>query len=127
MQKAYWRGVGAIDPYWDAEMELLSKNPQFSLYSRIWLLHSHDPPLLLATFVDSGERKVKIKGSLISGDSYIQGSTIYKSDLGFRSNIATGSLISESVILGDVKVGAGCSIREPSSTNRLKSPRHYHW
>lgn len=111
METTYWRDVGTIESYWSAHMDLLSKNPPFSLYNRSWPLHTYYPPLPPATFVDSGERKVKITDSLISGGSYIQGSTIYKSVLGFRSNIAAGSLISESVILGDVKVGAGCSIK----------------
>ncbi len=111
IQTTYWRDVGTIDSYWAAHMDLLDKNPPFSLYNRSWPLHTYYPPLPPATFVDSGERRVKITDSLISGGSYIQGSTIYKSVLGFRSNIAAGSLISESVILGDVKIGAGCSIK----------------
>ncbi len=74
-------------------------------------MHTYYPPLPPATFVDSDERKVKITDSLISGGSYIQGASIYKSVLGFRSNIAAGAMISESVILGDVKVGAGCTIK----------------
>ncbi|WP_165311683.1 glucose-1-phosphate adenylyltransferase [Vibrio ziniensis] len=111
IQTTYWRDVGTIDSYWAAHMDLLDKKPPFSLYNRSWPLHTYYPPLPPATFVDSGERRVKITDSLISGGSYIQGSTIYKSVLGFRSNIAAGSLISESVILGDVKIGAGCSIK----------------
>lgn len=111
IDNTYWRDVGSIDAYWSAHMDLLEKKPPFSLYNRNWPLHTFYPPLPPATFVDSGERKVKITDSLISGGSYIQGSKIYKSVLGFRSNIAAGSLISESVILGDVKVGAGCSIK----------------
>ncbi|MGY2573622.1 glucose-1-phosphate adenylyltransferase [Vibrio sp. C8] len=111
IETTYWRDVGSIESYWSAHMDLLAKNPPFSLYNRSWPLHTYYPPLPPATFVDSGERKVKVTDSLISGGSYIQGSTIYKSVLGFRSNIAAGSLISESVILGDVKVGAGCSIK----------------
>ncbi|MFV0447324.1 MAG: glucose-1-phosphate adenylyltransferase [Vibrio sp.] len=108
---AYWRDVGTIDAYWAAHMDLLQKNPPFSLYNRSWPLHTYYPPLPPATFVDSGDNRVKVTDSLVSGGSYIQGSTIYKSVLGFRSNIAVGSLVSESVILGDVKIGAGCTIK----------------
>lgn len=107
----YWRDVGTIDAYWSAHMDLLEKNPPFSLYNRNWPLHTYYPPLPPATFVDSDDRKVKVTDSLISGGSYIQGSCIYKSVLGFRSNVASGSLISESVLLGDVKIGAGCMIK----------------
>lgn len=107
---AYWRDVGTIDAYWSAHMDLLDKDPQFSLYNRNWSLHTYYPPLPPATFVDSGDHKVVVTDSLISGGSYIQGSKIYKSVLGYRSNIAMGSEVRESVVLGDVKIGAGCRI-----------------
>lgn len=107
----YWRDVGTIDAYWSANMDLLAKDPQFSLYNRSWPLHTYYPPLPPATFVDIDNHKVKVTDSLISGGSYIQGSKIYKSVLGYRSNIAHGSIISECVLLGDVKIGAGCSIK----------------
>ncbi|CAH0525580.1 glucose-1-phosphate adenylyltransferase [Vibrio hippocampi] len=107
----YWRDVGTIDAYWSAHMDLLDRDPEFSLYNRNWPLHTYYPPLPPATFVDAEDRKVKVTDSLISGGSYIQGSSIYKSVLGYRSNIAAGSIISESVILGDSKIGAGCTIK----------------
>lgn len=110
-ESTYWRDVGTIESYWSAHMDLLDKDPEFSLYNRSWPLRTYYPPLPPATFVDVKDKKVKITDSLISGGSYIQGSTIYKSVLGFRSNIAAGSFISESVILGDVKIGAGCTIK----------------
>lgn len=111
-ETTYWRDVGSIDSYWSAHMDLLDKDPQFSLYNRKWQLHTYYPPLPPATFVDVDENKVnKVTDSLISGGSYVQGSDIYKSVLGYRSNVASGSMISESILLGDVKVGAGCKIR----------------
>jgi glucose-1-phosphate adenylyltransferase len=111
-ETTYWRDVGTIDSYWAAHMDLLDKDPHFSLYNRKWQLHTYYPPLPPATFVDVDENKVnKVTDSLISGGSYVQGSDIYKSVLGYRSNVASGSMISESILLGDVKVGAGCKIR----------------
>ncbi|MDC0609477.1 glucose-1-phosphate adenylyltransferase [Vibrio sp.] len=107
----YWRDVGTIDSYWAANMDLLGKDPEFSLYNRSWPLHTYYPPLPPATFVDVDNHRVKITDSLVSGGSYIQGSEIYKSVLGYRSNIAAGSIISESVILGDTKIGEGCIIK----------------
>jgi glucose-1-phosphate adenylyltransferase len=83
----------------------------FSLYNRKWPLHTHYPPLPPATFIDTDDCKVKIANSLISGGCFIQGSQIQRSILGFRCNIGPCSHISESVLLGDVKIGEGCSIR----------------
>lgn len=110
-EATYWRDVGTIDSYWSAHMDLLESDPEFSLYNRKWPLHTFFPPLPPATFVDMDSHETKITDSLISGGSYIQGSAVYKSVLGYRSNIAAGSRISESILLGDVKVGAGSSIR----------------
>ncbi|MGO1298190.1 MAG: glucose-1-phosphate adenylyltransferase [Vibrio sp.] len=107
----YWRDVGTIESYWEAHMDLLGSEQKFSLYNRFWPLHTFYPPLPPATFVDSAEKKVNITDSMVSGGSFIHGSNIYKSVLGYRTNIATGCCISESVILGDVKVGAGCTIK----------------
>lgn len=110
-KETYWRDVGTIESYWEAHMDLVGKDPAFSLYNRSWPMHTYYPPLPPATFIDVDDQKVKITDSLVSGGSYIQGSNIYKSVLGYRSNIGAGSCISESVILGDVKIGAGCTIK----------------
>ena len=110
-ESTYWRDVGTIDAYWSAHMDLLKSDPQFSLYNRSWPLHTFYPPLPPATFIDAEERKVKITDSLIAGGSYLQGAKIYKSVLGYRSNVGPGTMVSESVILGDVKIGANCTIK----------------
>ncbi|MCG7497256.1 glucose-1-phosphate adenylyltransferase [Vibrio sp. Of7-15] len=110
-EEVYWRDVGTIDAYWQAHMDLLKKDAPFSLYNRQWPLHTYYPPLPPATFTDSENEKVKMTDSLISGGSYVQGASIYKSVLGYRSNIGRNTLVSESVLLGDVKIGENCSIR----------------
>ncbi|WP_338127312.1 glucose-1-phosphate adenylyltransferase [Vibrio cincinnatiensis] len=106
----YWRDVGTIDSYWQSQMDLLARDPLFSLYNPRWPIHTYYPPLPPATFVDVGNNKVEVTDSMISGGSYIQGSRIHKSILGYRTNIAEGSMVNESIILGDVKIGAGCVI-----------------
>lgn len=54
---------------------------------------------------------MQIIDSLVCNGSYVRGSRIEKSVLGFRSNIASACDISESILLGDVKVGEGCVLR----------------
>ncbi|OAN11138.1 glucose-1-phosphate adenylyltransferase [Photobacterium jeanii] len=107
----YWRDVGTIESYWQAHMDLLSEDAPFSLYNRQWQLHTYYPPLPPATVLDSEECKVDINNCMISAGSYIRGARIHKSVLGFRTNVDCCSTVSESVILGDVKIGANCSIR----------------
>ena len=93
-------------------MDLLSEDAPFSLYNREWPLHTYYPPLPPATILDSEQCKVDINNCMVSAGSYIRGAQIHKSILGFRTNIEPGTVISESVILGDVKIGANCSIRK---------------
>ncbi len=110
-EEVYWRDVGTIDAYWQAHMDLLAENPPFRLYNRNWQLHTYYPPLPPATFVDANNQKTSVINSLVSGGSYIRGSKVHSSVLGSRSNIAAGTMISESVFLGDIKVAENCSIR----------------
>jgi glucose-1-phosphate adenylyltransferase len=107
----YWRDVGTIESYWQAHMDLLSEDAPFSLYNRQWQLHTFYPPLPPATVLDSDSCKVDINNCMISAGSYIRGAKIHKSVLGFRTNVEHETTISESIILGDVKIGANCSIR----------------
>ncbi len=107
----YWRDVGTIDAYWQSHMDLVSDNPPFSLYNRNWPLHTYYPPLPPATFIDTDAHATNVSHSLISAGCYVQGSKINRSVLGFRCNVANGSEVSESVFLGDVKIGEGCVIR----------------
>ncbi len=109
--RGYWRDVGTLDSYWQAHMDLLGDSPAFSLYNRQWPLHTYYPPLPPATFTDAPNCKVKVTDSMISAGSYIQGARIHKSVLGFRTNVGHCTFISESVLLGDTKIGEGCSIR----------------
>ena len=106
----YWRDVGNIDTYWQAHMDLVSDNPPFTLYNRKWPLHTYYPPVPPATFIDTPEHRANISHSLISAGCYIQGSTIERSVLGFRCNIACDTHIRDSVLLGDVKIGEGCRL-----------------
>ncbi|MGR5062980.1 glucose-1-phosphate adenylyltransferase [Photobacterium sp. DNB22_13_2] len=107
----YWRDVGTIESYWQAHMDLLSEDAPFSLYNRQWQLHTYYPPLPPATLLDSDDCKVDTNNCMISAGSYIRGAKVYKSVLGFRTNVDHNTMISESIILGDVKIGANCSIR----------------
>ncbi len=107
----YWRDVGTLDSYWEAHMDLLDDEPPFSLYNRKWPLHTYYPPLPPATFKDVEEHKSHVSQSLMSAGCYVLGASIHRSVLGFRCHIRPGTQISESVLIGPVKIGEGCQIR----------------
>lgn len=107
----YWRDVGTLDAYWQAHMDLVSDEPPFTLYNRKWPLHTYYPPLPPATFVNTAEHQANVAHSLVSAGCYLRGCRVERSVLGFRCNLGPDSQISHSVLLGDVKIGAGCRIR----------------
>ncbi len=106
----YWRDVGTLDMYWQANMDLVSEDAKFSLYNPSWSLHTHYPPLPPASFRDTPKFKANISQSMISAGCNISGATISHSVIGFNCTIEEGAEITESVILGDAKIGAGCRI-----------------
>lgn len=108
----YWRDVGNLDAYWQANMDLVADNPLFCLNNSSWPLHTHYPPLPPAFFQDTEDFKTVTSHSMISAGSVITGATIERSILGFNCNVDTGAHIKETVLLGDVKIGKNCHIHK---------------
>jgi len=108
--EAYWRDVGTIESYWQANMDLIKSTPPISFYNRAWPMHTHYPPLPAANFQNNGDITCTIRRSLISDGALIVGATVKKSVLGFNCFIAEGTDINQSVLLGDTKIGKNCVI-----------------
>lgn len=110
-KEVYWRDVGSIDAYWDAHMDLLKTDSPFSLMNVKWALHTFYPPLPPAHFSDTANNQSSVSRSMISAGCNIEGADITKSVLGFRCEAHDGAHVEESVLIGDVKIGANCKIR----------------
>ena len=107
---AYWRDVGSIDAYWNAHMDLLADDPEFSLFNLKWPLHTFYPPLPPASFNETKNNHSLVSKSMISAGCYLKGANIYQSVLGFRCFADDGTEISQSVLIGDVTIGKNCKI-----------------
>jgi glucose-1-phosphate adenylyltransferase len=112
----YWRDVGNLDAYWNANMDLCGVDPYFNLYGRLWPLHTYRPQLPPAKFVFQAERDPvprvgKALDSLVGPGCIITG-IVRNSVLG--SNVVTQSWseIEESVIMDDVIIGRHCRIKK---------------
>jgi len=108
---SYWRDVGTIDSYWQAHMDLLDENPEFSLYNRKWPLHSSHPPLPPATFRDHNGQASNVTQSLVSAGSFLLGAQVHNSVLGFRSHIRPRAIVENTVLIGHTKIGEDCRIK----------------
>ena len=111
-EQAYWRDVGTLDAYWEANMELVSITPQLNLYDRQWPIFTHQWQSAPAKFVFNkpGRRGEAIQ-SMVSGDCVISGSSVLDSLIFSRTRVHSYSTVEASVVLPDVDIGEHCKIR----------------
>ena len=111
-EQAYWRDVGTLDAYWEANMELVSVTPQLNLYDRQWPIFTHQWQSAPAKFVfDKPGRRGEAIQSMVSGDCVISGSSVQDSLIFSRTRIHSYGTVKGSVILPDVDIGEHCTIR----------------
>jgi glucose-1-phosphate adenylyltransferase len=111
-EQAYWRDVGTVESYWQANMELCEVEPELNLYARdwpIWTYQTQHPPAKFI-FDDEGRRGEAID-SLISAGCILSGGRVKRSILFFLSRVEEGSLVKDSVILPKVQIGRNCVIK----------------
>jgi glucose-1-phosphate adenylyltransferase len=112
--RGYWRDIGTIDAYWQAQMDLIEIHPQFNLYNWRWPLRTgatHDPPAKFV-FRDEAQARVGIAtDSMVSHGSIISGGRIHRSVLGVGCRVNSFSEVEESVLFERVRVGRHAKIR----------------
>jgi glucose-1-phosphate adenylyltransferase len=110
-EPGYWRDVGTVHSYWQANMELCSVEPELNLYDRDWPIWTYQPQYPPAKFVfdDEGRRGEAID-SLISAGCILSGARVKRSMVFFATTIESYSLVKDSVILPKVSIGKNCRI-----------------
>ena len=108
----YWRDVGTIDAYWEANMELTKVIPDLNMYDQEWPIWTHQEQLPPAKFVfDEDERRGMAVDSLVSGGCIVSGSTVRHSLLFSDVRVDSYSNITDSVLLPNVDVGRYVTLR----------------
>ena len=101
----YWRDVGTIDSYWDANIDLTATEPLLNLYDTRWPVWTHQPQLAPAKFVHNHpDRRGMAVESLVSGGSIISGDA-FRSVLFSQVRVHSYSKVEWSVLLPEVEVG----------------------
>jgi glucose-1-phosphate adenylyltransferase len=110
--KPYWRDVGTIDAYWEANMEMTKVTPELNLYDKDWPIWTHQEQLPPAKFVfDDEDRRGSAVDSLISGGCIISGASV-KSSLLFSSvHVHSWASVEDSVILPGVDIARNAVIK----------------
>ncbi len=108
----YWRDVGTIDAYWEANMELTKVTPELNMYDRDWPIWTHQEQLPPAKFVfDDDDRRGVAIDSLVSGGAVISGATVRRSLIFSGVRVNSYSLVEDSVILPEVEIGRHALLR----------------
>lgn len=109
----YWRDVGTIDSFWEANMELVEPVPALNLYDEEWPIWTYQEQLPPAKFVwDNENRRGEAINSVVSGGCIISGSSLKKSLCFSNVRIHSYSFIEESVLLPNVEIGRHCTIKK---------------
>ena len=111
----YWKDVGTLGSYWEANMELLDLVPDFNLYEEYWKIYTNSailPPQYLGENA-SIEKSIVGNGTEIYGD-------VKHSVIGAGVTIGKGSVIRDSIIMQDVEIGEGCVIEKAIIAENVK-------
>lgn len=136
----YWRDVGTIEAFWEANMELKSVTPPLNLYNRRWPIRtvSRSGPPAKFVFNDEGRRGHAID-SIVSEGCIISGALVQDSVLGRNVMVHNRAEVRDSFLMDNVVVGEGARIRKAIIDKRVVIPpgaeigydlkhdrRHYH-
>ena len=108
----YWRDVGTLDAYWEANLDLARVTPDLNLYDRDWPVWTYQEQLPPAKFVFDGDgRRGMAVDSMVSGGCVVSGATVRRSVLFSNVRVEDGALLEDCVVLPDVEIGPGVQLR----------------
>jgi len=110
---SYWRDVGTIDAYWEANIDLANLEPELDMYDQDWPIWTEQQQLAPAKFVfDDDERRGMAVDSLVSGGCLITGSTIRHSVLFSNVRVHSYSVVEDCIVLPDVEIRRDCRLKK---------------
>ncbi len=122
-ERPYWRDVGTVDAYWEANIDLVKVVPELNLYDDQWPILSLQPQLPPAKFVFDGDtRRGTALDSLVSSGCIVSGATVRRSILFSKVRVGDQSLIEDSVVLPEVTIGQNVSLRRAVVDKRCVLP-----
>ena len=109
--QAYWRDVGTIDAFWEANLDLASVTPELDIYDTQWPIWTSQRQLPPAKFVQDAQGKHGVTiNTMVSGGCIVSGSSVSNSVLFSNVRIHSFCSIDQAVLLPEVEVGRGCRL-----------------
>jgi glucose-1-phosphate adenylyltransferase len=108
----YWRDVGTVDAYWDANIDLTATEPLLNMYDDAWPIWTHQQQLPPAKFVHNhGDRRGLALESIVSGGCIVSGA-VSRSVLFSQVRVHSYANVNLSVLLPEVQVGRGARLNK---------------
>ncbi len=112
-EKGYWMDVGSIDAYWQANMDLLSSNPELNLYSQDWPIRTFNYNYPPAKFIwQEGDRVGMATNSMVSEGCIVSGGGLSRCVLSPKVRINSYAQVEDSILMENVEVGRYSKIKK---------------
>jgi glucose-1-phosphate adenylyltransferase len=122
-RQAYWRDVGTVDAFWQANLELTHVTPPLDLYDAHWPIWTYQEQLPPAKFIfNDDSRRGMALDSMVCGGCVISGAGVYRSLLFSNVRVNSYSLVESSVVLPGVDIGRHCRIRKAVIDRGVRIP-----
>ena len=123
---AYWRDVGTLDAYYEANMDLVSVDPELNMYDREWPIRSYRPnfPPPKFVFAEKGRpaRRGQALDSIVSLGSIISGGQVERSILGFDTRVNSYARVEDSLLFDAVDIGRHAKVRRAIIDKEVRIP-----
>jgi len=122
----YWRDIGTLDAYWEANMDLVSVDPLFNLYDQDWPIRTYQRQCPPAKFVFAQESRGGRLGialdSIVSGGCILSGGRVQDSVLSPNVRVNDLATVYNSILMENVVIGEGCRIKRAIIDNDVTIP-----
>jgi glucose-1-phosphate adenylyltransferase len=125
----YWRDIGTLDAYWEANMDFCEDSPQCNLYDPKWPIRTYQeqvpPARTVSIQQDSKKYEGTVQNSLISGGCVVSGGGVEKCVLSPNARVEINSNVEESVLLDGARIGKNAKIRRAIIDQNVNVPDGY--
>jgi glucose-1-phosphate adenylyltransferase len=125
-QDSYWRDVGTLDAYFEANMDLVSVDPQLNMYDEHWPIRTYLPnyPPPKSVFAEHGPnaRRGQALDSIVCQGSIISGGTVERSILGTNTRVNSFAHVQDSILLDHVDIGRHARVRRAIIDKHVQIP-----
>ena len=125
-ERGYWRDVGSLDSYYEANMDLIAPVPMFNLYNDRWPVHTNRlalPPAKISR--GSGGEPSFVDGSLLAQGSIVSGAHVERSIIGTGAYIDHDAHVTDSILFPGVRISAGARIHRCIIDKNVVVPAWY--